>query len=156
MIRSYPCSGFTVLEMCIVLMMVSILAALSAPSVSPMVRHFEWRMASHRLLSALRFARLSAVSHHRSAALCALGANADWSKGWQVRDATMLHVYQSYPPLSARLGLHWKGGFLSGQCVIFDAQGFASGSQGRFTLSSSDQRELTIIVSRGGGVRLAS
>lgn len=155
MIRSYSCSGFSVFEMCIVLIMVSILAGLSAPGVSQMVRHFEWRMASHRLFNALRFTRLSAVSHHRSIELCASNVQGDWSGGWQVRDAITSHVYQDYPALSAQLILHWKGGFLSRQCVIFDGQGFASGSQGRFVLSSSDQGEMDIVVSRGGGVRLS-
>ena len=155
MTRCYSCSGFSVLEMCVVLIMVSILAGLSAPGVSQMVHHFEWRMASHRLFSALRFTRLSAVSHHRSAALCALDEHGDWSRGWQVRDAITSHVYQYYPALSAQLTLHWKGGFLSRQCVIFDGQGFASGSQGRFVLSSSDRGGMDIVVSRGGGVRLS-
>lgn len=155
MSRSYSCYGFSVLEVCVVLIMVSILAGLSAPVVSQMVHHLEWRMASHRLLSALRFTRLTAVSHHRPAALCAFGLHGNWSRGWQVRDTTSSRVYHYYPALGAQIMLHWKGGFLSRQCVIFDRQGFASGSQGRFVLSSPDQREIDIVVSRGGGVRLS-
>ncbi len=155
MMRVQSSSGFSVLELCVVLILVSVLAGASAPTMSRVIQDFEWRMATHRLLGVIRFTRLNAVAHHRSAALCARDDGADWSSGWQVRDGVTRKIYQTYAPLSSRFQLTWRGGFSSRQCVVFDAQGFASGSQGRFVLSSVRYHHpVDVIVGRGGDVRL--
>ena len=74
-------SGFTAIELMVVVSIVAILAALAAPSFTPLIERWRVRQAAENLTSSLYFARSEAIKRGGGIALDATGG---WDKGWKV------------------------------------------------------------------------
>jgi type IV fimbrial biogenesis protein FimT len=74
-------SGFTAIELMVVVSIVAILAALAAPSFTPLIERWRVRQAAENLTSSLYFARSEAIKRGGGVALDATGG---WDQGWKV------------------------------------------------------------------------
>lgn len=146
--RIFSVAGFTLIEMMVVVAIVAILAAMTAPSFNRFVVSSRVISATNDLVAALHLARSEAVTRNASVSLCPGSGDAcansdDWSGGWQVvAGNSVLRLWDA------------PGGSLS---VSGPAGGIAYGNMGR---SDAAQIEISldgitrcVVVSLGGRVQ---
>jgi len=73
--------GFTAIELMVVIAIVAILAALAAPSFTPLIERWRVRQTAESLTSSLYLARSEAIKRGGGVALDATGG---WDQGWKV------------------------------------------------------------------------
>ena len=74
-------SGFTAIELMVVVSILAILAALAGPSFTPLIERWRVRQAAENLTSSLYFARSEAIKRGGGIALDATGG---WNQGWKI------------------------------------------------------------------------
>ncbi len=77
-----PVTGFTLVELMIVVIVVGVLAAVAAPSFADLIRSQRVKTAANDLASALIFARSEAVKRNADVTVSKSGSS--WSDGWTV------------------------------------------------------------------------
>src|SRR5512140_1982139 len=77
-------TGFTMVELLIVVVVLAILTAVAAPNLADMIRAQRVKTASFDLFSSLSFARSEAIKRNVSVTLT---PNGGWESGWTVKDA---------------------------------------------------------------------
>lgn len=86
-------TGFTAIELMVVIAIVAILAALALPSFAQLIKKWQWNQGANALTDSIYFARSEAVKWGGgvqivklpNSATCSTGSDAsDWSCGWQV------------------------------------------------------------------------
>lgn len=84
--------GFTAIELLVTVAIIAVLAALAAPSFTPIIERWRVRDATESLTTALYFARSEAIkvggniiiAKNSSDSGCTSSGNTDWSCGWHV------------------------------------------------------------------------
>ncbi len=84
--------GFTAIELMVTVGILAVLAALAAPSFTPIIERWRVRDATESLTSALYYARSEAIkrggdiilARNASNGGCTSSGNSDWSCGWHV------------------------------------------------------------------------
>ena len=171
--------GFTLIEMLIVVLIGSILAAVAAPSLISVIESNRRTLISNQLMEDLVFARRQALALSTSVALCGSnstqpneciaknGSSADWSNGWY----TYIGKSAGLTPASEAAGLvlrspqalpsGWKvDAYLSdpGTYVYVDALSNTN-KYGHFTIYRSGSTSRTaacVTVNSAGRARLST
>lgn len=131
-------SGFTLIELIVVVALVAILTVIATPPLQSMVRNNRAAAQANQLVSALHIARSEAITRGASISLCARAdsgsgcssGRADWTQGWLVfsdfagtgsYSSPQDEVLQVFPPLSSDSTLEPQQG---SQIITFGAGGF--------------------------------
>ncbi|MGH8690781.1 MAG: GspH/FimT family pseudopilin [Burkholderiales bacterium] len=92
-------AGFTLIELLMVLAILAVLMAITAPSMRAFMDSQIVKTPASDLYASLVLARSEAIK--RNSAVDLVPSGADWATGWQVRAAgTVLRVQEAYPRLS--------------------------------------------------------
>jgi len=121
-------SGFTMVELLVVIGVISIFLAFVGPAMSGMVATQQVRAASYDLHATLNIARSEALTRNASVTVEAI--EGDWARGWSVTEAagSVLRRQSAYPRVS-----------LSGPArVIFSGDGRPDTSATPFAVTSAD------------------
>ena len=123
-------SGFTIIEMMIVMSILALLAAIAAPNLGQMLRIQRVKNASFDIFSTLNFARSEAIKRNVTITIAPVGGG--WSSGWKVTDANANLLREESP-----LG---NGVTLNGPAtVVFTGSGRLSGGvMPQFVLEGQD------------------
>lgn len=90
--RKSPCwrrlriSGFTVIELMVVVAILAVVAAIAAPGFRSMIGTMNTKSVAFDLVSDLAMARSEAITRNRD--ISVVPVSADWTKGWQVKEGT--------------------------------------------------------------------
>lgn len=163
-------SGFTAIELLVTLGVVSVLAAIAAPSFTPLMDRWRVRQATEQLKSTLYFARSEAIKRGGQVLVqklpdqpgCSTADNRDWSCGWFVcvhvasantcaNDDPVLQRYDS----PARLQIIRSGG---GASIKFSRWGTVAGTWPSFGLvpqskPATDPAARRLCMGSGGRIR---
>jgi type IV fimbrial biogenesis protein FimT len=121
-------SGFTIIEMMIVVLIMATLAALAAPSMRKMILTQRVKTASFDVFSGMVLARSEAIKRNVSVTLTPTGA--DWVNGWAATDPNGVVLARQDP---------FTGIAIAGPAsVTYNGAGRLSGAVVPFSLSSPD------------------
>ncbi|MDH6166172.1 type IV fimbrial biogenesis protein FimT [Variovorax boronicumulans] len=156
-------SGFTLVELMVVVAILAVLGAIGVPSFRDMLLNQRLATAAQGFGAALSFARMEAIQRAQGVEVIAL-AGGDWSEGWVVRTWTN-DVYRTLRrfdrlPQGVSIDTTLGGGFAQG--LRYDGNGFsrqtakASFSAGCLTLKAETGRRASIIVSASGRAKVCN
>lgn len=84
-------TGFTLIELMIVVVIAAILASLAAPSFITLIENQRIRAASGELYMSLARARSEAIKRNTDITLAPVGGN--WASGWQIAHPTVANTF---------------------------------------------------------------
>ncbi|MGJ3700374.1 GspH/FimT family pseudopilin [Variovorax sp. AFSI2.2] len=158
-----PRSGFTLVELMVVIAIAAILGSLGVPAFRDLLLNQRLAAASSGFVAALNLARTEAIQRSQRVHVVALTAN-DWSSGWAVRAGTDAapQIVRNFEKLPAGVGIDagLGDGFVQG--LDYDSNGFsrrAGGSgfgAGCLTLKAESGRRASIVVSASGRARVCN
>ena len=154
--RSYY-AGFSLIELLVVVAIMGAAMSAMTPSVYRIIQTITLDISAHRLMHALQFTRLLAVEQHQSTALCgATDSSTSQTRSdvqWRViqQQGQVLHTYAASSPYIRVL---WRNRSFIGQCVRFNARGFAVNSQGVFLIGVPTRlTQKRLVVAPSGRIR---
>jgi len=161
--------GFTLLELCLVLGIISVISVLTTPSLSALIQNTRATTLANQFIGLLRFARLQAIDHRNPVTLCHLKNNrcqAIWQDTLTVfvdrpplgqfsrSDETILE--QTLPSLQARV--FWRS-FRRKPYIHFTQLGQTPFQNGTFHLCPERQvigSGRTVIINVAGRARIGA
>ncbi|MCR6475482.1 GspH/FimT family pseudopilin [Variovorax sp. ZS18.2.2] len=158
-------SGFTLIELMVIVAIVAVLAAVGAPSFRDMLLNQRLATAAQGFNSALGFARMEAIQRAQGVEVAAL-VGGDWSEGWVVRtgsdESPPMETLRSFDrlPQGVSIDKTLGGGFAQG--LRYDGNGFSrqtarSGfSAGCLTFKAETGRRASVIVSASGRAKVCN
>jgi type IV fimbrial biogenesis protein FimT len=176
LLRRPPTTGFTLIELAIVLAVVAILCRVASPGMSRTMAAHALAAQSSEFMAALRFARSEALKRGAMVTVCASAPGvpplacqgtraADWRSGWIVfADLARRGVLDEHDPvLRLQQPLQRSGGIAGTRgSISFTAAGFSTDASSHFLFSPPAESALDappavmVCVSKQGRPRLAS
>ncbi|MFZ9037304.1 MAG: GspH/FimT family pseudopilin [Gammaproteobacteria bacterium] len=157
-------SGFTLLELLVLLAVVAILVAVGTPTMSEFIKNNRLTTQINTLVGDLAYARSEAVTRNLPVVVCASNnqtscSSANWADGWIVFSDIDNNgdVSAGEVVLRAQQLLEGNNTLVSttGSSVVYDSRGFSPNSNGSFSLC--DERGpahvKSITISNTGRVR---
>ncbi|NNC22723.1 prepilin-type N-terminal cleavage/methylation domain-containing protein [Salinisphaera sp. USBA-960] len=151
--------GFTLLELMVTIAVLAVLATMAVPAYRSLGQTSAIQATSNSLVAALHHARTAAVKRDRKITLCAstdqstCSSNNDaWRDGWiiQRHDGTGSPI-TVHTPTSNRPTIKWNRASAK---VVFGPNGFARGTNGSFSVQTSNTPNKTcLIVAQTGRIR---
>ncbi|QNK67985.1 GspH/FimT family pseudopilin [Variovorax sp. PAMC26660] len=154
-------SGFTLVELMVVVAIVAVLATIGVPSFRDLLLNQRLAAAAQGFNSALSLARMEAIQRSQSVRVLALAGN-DWASGWSVLTGpeSSLQALRSFERLPEGVSVDAALGDGFAQGLRYDSNGFSRrASSGAFgagclTLKAETGRRASIIVSGSGRARV--
>jgi type IV fimbrial biogenesis protein FimT len=127
--------GFTVIELMVVVSIVAILAALAAPSFTPIIERWRVRSTTDSLQHSYYVARSEAIKRSGGVAMtrlasadgCTSSGPADWKCGWVITDTDGNTLHQTIVSPNTEITLVFGGDSTQ---MRFDRYGFVTDSTG--------------------------
>lgn len=151
--------GFTLFELLLAIFISSILLLSSVM----IYRHFtlqnQLALTVNRIVSALHYARIQAISEKIPVVLCPNENNvkcgSDWQTGLLVTDLNNQTIFRAIASFAKLFRVVWRGSLGDNDLIQFQRDGFTYGQQGSFLICGPPRSHLSakIIVLRTGRVR---
>lgn len=155
--------GISLIELLCTLLILGIVSAVAVPSFNSMIEGSQRTQATNQLLSALHFARSTAVYERRIVALCAGTATCAGTSSWSGAllifhdrnasgqldpEETLLRM----EPLPKQYAWRWAS-FRQNGFVQFEGNGTTRAQNGTFTLCHKQVPQRQVVISLSGRAR---
>ena len=148
-------TAFTLMECLIVMLLAGILLFCAVPSFQHLLEKYQTTSYVNRIVSALQFARLTAISRQTEIQFCASSdlenCGGNWDEGQLVKSNN--EILKKYSALKKDYQLIWKGSFGKNE-LAFEPDGFINGQQGSFYFYHRNNCLEKIVVAMTGRIRL--
>lgn len=131
--------GFTILELLMTIIIVSIVASIALPSFLSVIERNQLSSQANSFIGAVSMARSEAAKRGATMSLISNSTTSNWSSGWCLTPGATNctgTVTHKYPPTAGGLVLSGNRSMFS-----FDARGYLSTSSGTLTLCKSSGKE---------------
>ncbi|QEY59683.1 prepilin-type N-terminal cleavage/methylation domain-containing protein [Pseudomonas sp. C27(2019)] len=149
--------AFTLVEMCIVLALLAILAQVALPAFQDFLERNQQQALYNQIARAVNHARTHAVTHRVRVELCGThdgrSCNKDWSQGWLLREVNQLQPIAVTQLKTDRRRLQWSGFQAK---IQFHSNGISPTGNGRFYSCHKQEISWQLILNRQGRLRSAS
>lgn len=149
--------AFTLVELCIVLVLLAILAQVALPSMQDFIERNQQQALYNQIARAVQNARTYAVTHRVRVELCGSGdglsCDHDWAQGWLLRESSQLTPVSVTQLNTEQRRLQWSG-FQSS--IKFHSNGISPMGNGRFYSCYKQEISWQLILNRQGRLRTAS
>lgn len=143
--------GRTLIEQCLVLLVIGIVISLSSSQFLSLYEKNQLQVRANTLQEAVTFAKLYAQAHRETVLLQPLDGGQSWSSGLVLRRQNLAEI-RRWPWRSGIVSVSWKG--FRGQTELrFSSYLQANAVNGRFELQTKHAGELSLMVNRVGRVR---
>ncbi|WP_249978461.1 GspH/FimT family pseudopilin [Vreelandella olivaria] len=158
---SKGCTGFTLIELTIALLLIATLAAWGLPSFQAFGRNTAVISDVNRLQTAFSLARNTAITQRTTVSVCPTDSSrsaciSDWSqdfmvlKGVTISPALNDDIVRIFPALPETTVSYSRGW----QRVSYNPMGHTSGFNGRFEICAENAQGRTLILSQLGRLRI--
>lgn len=149
--------AFTLVELCIVLALLAILAQVAVPAFQDFLERNQQQTLYNQVARAVNHARAHAVTHRVRVELCGTldgrSCNKDWSQGWLLREINQPLPIAVTQLKTDRRRLQWSGFQTK---IQFHSNGISPTSNGRFYSCHKQEISWQLILNRQGRLRSAS
>lgn len=149
--------AFTLIEMCIVLAILAILAQIAVPAFHDFIERNQQQALYNQVARAVNHARAHAVTHRIRVELCGtldgLSCDKDWSQGWLLREINQPLPIAVTQLKTDRRRLQWSGFQAK---IQFHSNGISPTGNGRFFSCYKQEISWQLILNRQGRLRSAS
>jgi Tfp pilus assembly protein FimT len=150
--------GFSLLELFVLLGVLSILALICIPNLSPLVHQNEQKALINELERAIQYTKLQAISHGHSLILTPLDDALDWSNGMvltqfnnRTNNMEQVHQWQWHHP---NWNIVWLGAH-SSRTISISNNPTKAMSNGRFILTNNRTNyKITLVLNKLGRIRV--
>ena len=149
-------SGFTMIELMVVIAIIAITAALVTPQMGPMIKNYYLRSATLSLVSELQSLKLRALKENEEAKLVVLQENGVWKcrSFLDLDDDNSIDAGEQINEIVFDDSVSVKTFNFNGGAAGFTSRGMPSNSAGTITLESSGGGpDLNIVVNLVGNIR---
>ena len=143
-------SGFTIIELMMVIAIAGVMATVAGPSFTTMINNNRITTQTNQLILAIQVARSEAVKRGRPVSVTATNGS-DWEQGWDVIDENDV-VIQNFDAIPSGLTIVSAGSKTS---FIFSSGGDVNGAD-TMTICKTGLNGRNIIISSTGRTRLIS
>lgn len=147
-LKTNTLSGFTLLELLIVVAIVAILASAASPNLIHQYYFIKNDLLINTLRNEIVLARTLAIVHQQNLQYC---AEPLWHKGRSISNFTGL-TFRSFSELPTGYTLTLKNSLHQNRCIIFTPCGFTLEQRGSFYLKSPVET-IRIVISLSGNIR---
>jgi type IV fimbrial biogenesis protein FimT len=156
MFMSYQ-RAFTLIELCIVLALLAILAQIAVPSFQDFLERNQQQALQDQLARAVQHARMHAITHRTRVELCGsidgVNCHSDWSQGWLFREVKQIAPLSVTRLAPDKKRLNWSGFQTK---IQFTSNGSSPIGNGRFYSCHKQHISWQLILNRQGRLRTAS
>jgi len=152
--------GFTVIELLITLLLVSVLLLIGFPAMHDLVMNNRATASVNNIVSGLQFARNEAIKNSIRVKFCKSSdhktCGGAWRDGQIVIDSNSGKIYRVFPAMSSGDKLSWESSLGKDDYVEFSSIGFCE-QKGTFTYypNGEDKYARKIIVNQGDTLHIA-
>ena len=150
-------NAFTLPELLIVIVLLSVLTSTALPSFAQFIEHNQQQAVFYQLRSAIHEARTRAVQERRRIELCASSdgktCQGQWSEGWIIRGTASRELLSVNSQKPGSNPVRWSG---FSTTIKFLPNGTSPLSNGRFYQCRKGKPAWQIIISRQGRARVAT
>lgn len=139
-----PYTGFTLIELMIVLVIGGVLLGMAVPSFNTVIRNNRLTTEANNLVTAFNIARSEAIGRRTNITVCpssdqATCTGGGWHQGWVVRDTAADEVIQVFAPMkgnptvtsTAASVTYTAAGFITGGAAVSIGICMEGGDEGR-------------------------
>jgi len=151
--------GFTFIELCITLFLLTIIGYFSYSSVAALYKKNQWQVLKDEVKAAVAFAKTHSMIGNQALVLSRLPGSTEWADGMLLFVDNNEHQYRSGVKIihewhwhKNNVHLEWHG-FQSKTSLIFSSDLRKSTCNGRFLFTSPSHASATMLVNRLGRVK---
>lgn len=150
--------GFSFIELCIIMVIVVIVFAMSIPSYQWAITRSHASILCQQLFSAIQLAHSEAIARHEKIILCKSSdhttCGGDWTNGFIVRSTDdMIYIFQ--PSFKTEGRLFWRAFPHNRENLVFLSSGFSDAENGTFWYCRSGESfaSWAIVINQSGRAR---
>ena len=155
--KQYEASGFTLIELMIVISIMSLIAALALPNMGGMIKEYKLRSAASQMVASLQSVKMRAVKENAEVKIFHQIDGVTGEHYYQLfvdsNDDNVIDAGEAYARVTLDKNLTITSNFRA-NVFGFTSRGLPSNGNGTVSVNLTGGRSISIIISKYGNVRV--